>query len=346
MNKHSLLTMLLCAGMLLALPGLSHAAKGEPEFTIRLSHASATTTFNHDIVEKWKSLVEANSDGRIFVEIYPNAQLMSVDQELPSVLEGRIEACYPHGYIGENVTPLYQIWGMPLLFGVGPESMESIYKLTQSDVYKKYVDSAWEKKGFKAWLGFADADHGIFTSTKKVKELKDLKGLKIRTGGGTCAALVGKAWDFQTITISTPELSTALMQNTVGGAEGGKIYFDKSAFPKLKYFFECASDYIGCGNSIVLSLEFYNSLPDDLKQAVDKAGEAVTVWTLEECAKRDRESVENLKGKGVEVFRPSDEVLKEMYQAWVPYMEQLTAKNQELKIVVDYILENYCPYAR
>ncbi len=314
------------------------------QYVIRLSHANATTTFNHDNVMHWKELVEAYTGGGVRVDIFPSGQLMGVDEELPSILEGNIEACYIHGMIGENITDEYLLWAIPLVFGVGIDSMDNIYEFYNTDLYQDLVANDFEQAGYKAYVAFADCDHGIFTCKKEIDTLSDLAGLRLRSHGGGFANDFISSVGADPLTITSTELSTALMQGTVDGVETGKIYTDKSAFPNLNYFYECASDYAGCGNAVILSLDFYNKLPAEYQQAVDKAGAELTEWAKDEAKVRNNESLQNLTDKGMTVTKISDEDAVAMFTAFYPTLEKAMEKNDELAQLFWYAYENYCPY--
>ena len=363
----SLLSIVLAASMLFALsacggekppagnnatPGTTASDPGKAEnpaadkaqYTIRLSHANATTTFNHDNVMHWKALVEEYTGGGVTVEVFPSGQLMGVDEELPSILEGNIEACYIHGMIGENITDEYLLWGIPLVFGVGIESMDNIYEFYNTDLYQSLVADDFEEAGYKAYVAFADCDHGLFTCKKEINALSDLAGLRLRSHGGGFANDFITSFGGNPMTITSTELSTALMQGTVDGMETGKIYTDKSAFPNVNYFYECASDYAGCGNAVVLSLDFYNKLPAEYQAALDKAGAELTEWAKEEAKVRNDESLKNLSDKGMTITKISDEDAVAMFTAFYPTLEKAMAQNDELAQLFWYAYENYCPY--
>lgn len=320
------------------------AGAANAEYVIRLSHANATTTFNHDNVMFWKEKVEEYTNGGVRVDVFPSGQLMGVDEELPSILEGNIEACYIHGMLGENITDEYLIWGVPLVFGVGINSMDNIYEFMNSDLYQQYVAGDFEQAGYKAYVAFADCDHGLFTCNTPVNSLEDLNGLRIRSHGGGFANDFISSFGGNPLTITSTELSTALMQGTVDGVETGKIYADKSAFPNLSYFYECASDYAGCGNAVIVGLNFYNSLPAEYQEALDKAGAEVTEWAREEAKTRNDESLKNLADGGMAISKISDEEAVKLFKAFYPTLEKTMASNSELAELFWYAYENYCPY--
>lgn len=318
--------------------------KNKNQYTIRLSHANPTTTFNHDNVMHWKSLVEKYTDGNVRVEVFSSGQLMGVDEELPAILEGNIEAAYIHGMIGENITDEYLIWGIPVVFGVGVDSMDNILDFVNTDLYKELVSNDFEAAGYKAYVAYADVDHGIFTVDKRIDKLSDLSGLRIRSHGGGFANDFIRSLGSSPMTITSPEVPTALMQGTVDGMETGKIYADKSAFPNIKYFYECASDYAGCGNAVILSLDFYNKLPAEYQAALDRAGAELTIWAKDEAVSRNDESLDNLKEKGLVITKITDEDAVAMFKSFYPTLEKAMAKNEELAKLFWYAYENYSPY--
>ncbi len=316
-------------------------AEEKETYTMRFSHCNATTTFNHDIVMHFVDLVEANSNGQIKVEVYPAAQLMPLDQEMAAVLDGRIEACYSHGYLGENVTPMYRVYNYPNIFGDTEETYENMLDFNEN-IYKEKILPAFEDYGFVAYNGAADPNRAVFTMKSQIKTVEDLKGLKIRTGSGAAGDVIGRALGFNPVAISSSEMLTAFMQGTVDGTVIGPIYGYANQIPNIKYCAVNNIDYPGLANMICISKEWFDSLPENLQQVLNEAGEDTTKWAIEECRTRANEAWEGFeKEMGVEMYTfPEEELQKEM-DLFAPYAEEYTKEHPEVKEIWDYMLENY-----
>ena len=53
----------------------SNGGEGEDSYTIRISHLVPEEQSSHMALESFKEKLEAESDGRLTVELYPNGQL-------------------------------------------------------------------------------------------------------------------------------------------------------------------------------------------------------------------------------------------------------------------------------
>lgn len=294
------------------------------EYKMRFCHPFLSSSMIHESVLMFKDQVEKESGGRISVEVYSDASLMPVDQMIPAILDGTIEATSMYAYNLVNISPLYRIFDMPLIFGDTDECIDNIMDFYNSEAFQTQCLPDFEENGFVYYPTIQDVDRSIWTTEKEVTTADGFKGMKVRSVGGIGAELLSKAWGFSAITISSTELPTALMQGTVQGAILGPVYGYDTNPPGLKYCVMCGVDYAGT-NGLLVSKEWYDKLPEDLQKVIDDAGMAQFQYTLDETVKRAKENVaENGRIKqdmGVEVINLSDDVKQELWDMYVPVLE-------------------------
>lgn len=319
-----LISCVACGGGSANTPAQSGAPDGEAQYKMRLCHPFLSSSMIHESVLMFKEQIETESEGRIVVEVYSDASLMPTDQMIPAILDGTIEATSMYAFNLVNISPLYRIFDMPLIFGDTDECIDNLMDFYNSEAFQTQCMPDFAEAGFIYYPTIQDVDRSIWTTEKNVTTADGFKGMKIRSVGGIGSELLAEAWGFSSITISSTELPTALMQGTVQGAILGPVYGYDTNPPGLKYCIMCATDYAGT-NGMLISKEWYDKLPEDLQKVVDDAGMAQFQYTLEETMKRAKLNTEEngriATDMGVEVVHLSDDVKQELWDMYVPVME-------------------------
>ena len=106
------------------------AAYDGPKFSFRVAHT--TPPGNHITLafEKFKELVEKKSDGRISVQIFPNAMLGSDRVLMEGAQKGSLEMAVSSTPNMANFSPLYQIFDLPYI--TSPQNQEKLYAAIDS----------------------------------------------------------------------------------------------------------------------------------------------------------------------------------------------------------------------
>ena len=290
----------------------------------RFVHAYPTASQHNRNVEWFTQEVTKRSNGEITFKVFPAAQLMPINQELPAILSGQISMTYSIAPIVASVEPLWGIFDLPLFFDVKPDDIGHGKRFFDSPDGGGVLAAAMEKRGFKlVSIAPTDFSSSIYlTKAKAPKTLEDVQGLKIRAPGGKVAAMTGEALGYSPIAIAGAELVPALSQGVVDGAILPPIYTYDNKLP-LKGLSIAPFSWTGV-TPIIMSLKEFNELtPDQQKLMMDVGTELAdrAVKTVEEQAAAD---IEKLKEGGADVSFLSDEEIvrwrekaKPVWDAWV-----------------------------
>jgi TRAP-type C4-dicarboxylate transport system substrate-binding protein len=242
-------------------------------------------------LEPWAKQIEAQSNGRIKVELYPSMSMGGKPPELYSqVRDGVADIVWTLPGYTPGVFPRSEVFELP-----GIASGDA--KVTNLAIQDVWPQVAEDFKDVKVLLLFVHDGNAIHTVDKPVHGPADLKGLKLRTPSRTGAWII-ESWGAEPVGMPLPSLPEALSKKAVDGA---MIPFEVVPAIKLqemtKYSIEGA-DGSRFGTSLFLlamNKERYDSLPADLKKVIDdnsganlapKAGEA---WnSFEEPGKKLR----------------------------------------------------------
>ncbi|AOQ22836.1 Sialic acid-binding periplasmic protein SiaP [Moorella thermoacetica] len=224
---------------------------------------------------EFKKGVEARTNGKVKVELYPNGVLGN-DEDLlqQAMLGGNVAVNSDAGRLGVWV-PEMGILLAPYL----TDNANEMQKLLKSDLVKKWTDELAQKKGLTvlSFNYYAGARH--FITKKPISTPEDLNGLKIRTPGSPVWQETIKAMGATPVALPWTETYPAIEQGVIDGAEaqdsatyGAKIY------EVAKYITK--TGHIQLWNCLVVGTKWFEQLPKEYQQILIeesiKAGDFTT----------------------------------------------------------------------
>lgn len=164
----------LALGLLSILPGSAFAVT---ELTVS-SWLPPGYFFVTDALRPWAEAVEKETEGRVKVTILP-APLGRPQAAFDVVREGQADVSYGvHGYQPGRFE-LTKIVELPFTGNSG-EAISAAYW----HIYKKYLEAANEHRGVQVLSVYTHSPGHIFHLSRPMLSLDDLKGQKMRVGGG------------------------------------------------------------------------------------------------------------------------------------------------------------------
>ncbi|HJF30459.1 MAG TPA: TRAP transporter substrate-binding protein [Sporosarcina psychrophila] len=312
-------TTLLLSGCGVAKEAGTVGADGE-KVVIRMANLVSADNFLNIGYEKFKEVAEEESDGQIEVQIYNNGTLTtSEDIEYEMLQTGVLDIVTNAGFIvaANAQIPAYNIFDVPFLFS----NEEEMYTLIDGE-YGDILKNSLEEKSNAYYLGaFSIGSFAIANNKKEVRTPSDLEGLKIRSTttplqSGTIAAMGANPTP-----ISYGEIFTSLQQGTIDGVQTTTplIYADK--------FFEVSNHltltrHFPLPHIMMANKEFYDGLTDELKAVVDKATEEQIKYARELATEAEKNAIDGMKEKGVEVVELTPDELELFKKAVQPAIEK------------------------
>lgn len=260
-------------------------------YRIQLSHVVAPETPKGLAAEKFKELVEKKTDGRVTVEVYPNSELYGDEDELQAIQSGAVQMLAPTTSKFTTITPKFQVLDLPFIY----DSYEDIPEVTAKDTEVGkllYENEDLAKRNTKVLALWVD---GLkqFTANDPIRQPEDFKGLKIRVQPADVLRRMFETWGAKTANISFGELYSALQQGVVDGHENPySVIYGSKANEVQDYLTE--SNHGANVSVAVINQDFYDSLPEDLQQAVTEAAEEAAEYNLEVAEKENEEGKQQI----------------------------------------------------
>jgi len=172
--------------------------------TIILKYASWEAKTLYEVTGlPWTQAIEKESRGRVKFERYPYQALMTAKGSLDGIATGMADCgkIAPPYYPGRF--PMTEILFLPFTWSKGDTGWP-----IQKTLYDEYLYKEFEASGVRAALIGGSGGYAIF-STKPIKTMEDMKGLKIRSFGTMLPESLRKFGAVPT-PLPTPEMYGAL----------------------------------------------------------------------------------------------------------------------------------------
>lgn len=300
----------------------------EETITLRFADYMPNTHFaSVNAQQKWIDRVEELSEGRIEIEFFPGEQLGKAADTLDLVTQGAADiGNVPQAYVS-NQMKLTSVTSLPGLIDSAEHGTFAAYELINSDpVYEE----DFVKNGVVPVFGYTSGPYELWTVDKPVENLEDLKGLKIRSQGGSANLQIEKL-GATPVSVSTAEQYEALERGTIDGT-----LFTTSSIPSynLQEVVNYATVGAGGGPTLVffiMNLDKWNSLPNDLQGVIQQATEEVLEEFVVKFDENDINFIESAKENGeIEFFEvDKDEfsmINTEVQELWVEENSDIPAR--------------------
>lgn len=269
---------------------------GEAEHTIRVAYLVSEEQSTHLAAEDFKKKLEADSDGRLSVELYPNGSLYASDREAVEAVQlGNVEMTIPALAAVSSFNKKFMVFDLPFLF----DDYDAAYKALDGEMGQQLLDEL-ETNDLK---GLAYAENGfrhISNNNGPIEAPEDLDGLKFRTMENPLQTDTFKAFGANASPFAFGELYTALQQGAYDAMESPiSLYYTNKFYEVQDYL--TLSGHFYAATILLMNNDFYTKLPEDLQELVMEASIEYRTEQRKIAQEQDVEWLEKLKEEGMQV---------------------------------------------
>lgn len=287
------------------------------DITIRFSNWVPTTHWLSKWYVEYTKEIERVTEGRVKVEVLPKV-VGTPQSQFEVVTEGLADmAFFIPGYTPGRFR-LAEMGELPL---TGDDM--SVVAPAFNDIYMKYFLQYDEFKGTKLLGVFSNSPMHLATVNRQVKNLDDLKGLKLRSPNGTITRLFELAGVVPVLKSATEAyelLSTGAIDGSAMIPEG---MLGSNAVDLMRYFNLVPGGFANSMTAVVMNADVWNSIPpEDQKLIESVSGASVATLIARAYAEQNGKAfdamkaadyvIEPLAPEAIEAFRvlskPVDEV--------------------------------------
>lgn len=309
---------LLCMALLFSLAACGGpAATTEPEpdaeiepVTISIATPTADGNPMQELVYYFEEQVDALLPGRVVWQNYPNSAMGSEREIGEQVIDGTLSAAL----VGPTNIPAFapmnavRLQDVPFLF----QDQDELYAASD-EWYADMIDEECAEYGITTIFYEYIMGQEIENTKRPIFTPDDVKGLKIRVYDSLGPYKFLEACGGLPVTMAFSEVYTGLQQGAVDG-----LYTTSSNFVPQKFVevtkYHTKLTVTNCGMTLLFNLDFLNSLPADLQEAIQTAGKMTEEYCRDVVSPEIKASTyENIAAAGVEI----NELTDEQYQAFV-----------------------------
>lgn len=280
--------------------------------------------------ETFKRNVENESNGRIQVYIIPAGKVGAGTVLAQRVQQGTIEAGQFSLANFSPFAPQVDLINLPYFAGTNQRAVN----LVTSDIWESQVNALAEANGYKIGY-YAVVDPRSLATGPSISdppltpsEVREL-GLKHRIPGSELLQLMWNLAGANPVPVNWGETPQALEEGVVSSTHNALEFHPAFGFTDIlnhEIFINAIEDM----QVIALSLQWYQSLPEDLQRAIDRASEQTFKANLNAVPRYRKNAIETLREGGVELIQLSDSEIQEWKDAisyklpiWDDYKRQL-----------------------
>lgn len=303
------------------------AAAGE-KIVLRFSSTLNTAhPHNRAINEYFRDELKRLTNDRFDVQVFDNAQLGGERDLMEQLQAGMLQMCSLSPVLGA-IEPAIAIFDLPYLF-LDDKHMDEVLDGPIGKAIMKDLPA-------KGLVNLGYFENGLRVTTnvvRPIKNLADMKGLKIRTPEVQVAVAIFNAFGANVTTISFAELYSALQQRVVDGQENAYNTIATSRYFEVQKYISETNHQLGV-HSLVANAKWLNSLEPAMRDAVLKAAAGASVYQRKIFRELTAGSKKTCIDAGMEVYSPD---LAEFREAVKPIYVDFMAKFPQYREIVEQI---------
>lgn len=309
--------------------GTKSEKTGEPsteKIVLKASHVMAKDSSFDQALNKFKELVEAESNGQIEVQVFADAVLGGEKESLEGMQAGTIDVAISTTSPLASFVPEMGVLDLPFLFKSTEHAM-AVLNGPIGETFKEKITSI-------GIIPLAFADFGFRHLTNNIRPVytpADVKGLKIRVMQNPVQIETWKELGAEAVPMSISELLNALQTGVVDGQENPiTATKNNGAYQAQKYISKTGHSYSAI--LIGISKVTYDKLTPEQQDIVSRAGIAAAELNNKLYSEIEQSDIKFLEEKGL-VFNEVD------HQAFVDAVKPIYVKYEPTfgKDVIDQI---------
>lgn len=274
--------------------------------------------------EMGKKLVE-QSKGEITFKMFAGGVLGSEKEVVEQVQSNAIQMTRVSLGIVGPVVPDVNVFNLPFIF----RDQAHMRSIIDGDIGQEILDKITNSEFNLVALGWMDGGTRNLYSKKPVRQISDLKGMKIRVQGNPVFIETINAMGGNGIAMATGEIFSALQTGVIDGAENNPpTLLEHNHYQNAKFY--TLTEHLILPEPIVMAKGTWTKLNPEQQALVKKLAREAQMEERVLWDKKSSEAEAKLKAGGVEFITLTPEQKKAFYDATQPVRDKYGAPYKEL----------------
>ncbi|TDI43998.1 MAG: TRAP transporter substrate-binding protein [Acidobacteria bacterium] len=309
LHKASIIFLLACT--VFSCEGKGGGGGAGEKIVLRVAHNGSVHHPHNVGFEKFKEVLEAETQGRVEVQIFPAEQLGTEEEASQMVKVGTIAATAAGAGGGlAPFVPEAELFNFPFLF----RDLDHFYRVVDGPIGRR-IGLAIEEALDCVVLGYwFSGVRNVWNSKKPILVPGDFAGLKIRVMSSPVLVETFNTLGAQATPMSFGELYSGLQQGVVDGAETDHIDLLYEKFYEVTEHVSY-TNHLFLAVGLLFSRAQYDRLPADIQTAVLKAGRASVVAQRQAMETVTATALSELKDKGLQFHEVDRKLFQDKVQS-------------------------------
>ncbi|RUR57263.1 TRAP transporter substrate-binding protein [Vreelandella populi] len=291
------------------------------DYTLRFGHLANEQNIWHQAAEKFKEEVEANSDGRIEVRLYPSEQLGSEMDVINSIQLGTADMTIT-GESLQNWAPKAAMMAVPYAF----RDSEHLHNAVNGEIGAEIEEQIIERTNLVPLAWFERGAREL-TSNRPIRTPDDLDGLRLRVPNVPLFVDTWQAMGARPTPMAFSEVFTALQQNTLEGQENPLSLIESASFNEVQDYVNMTG-HVRSWIYVVIGRNQLENMPEELQQVVRDAAETMQAFESELFVEDQKRLEQALQERGMEFIEVDVDAFAEAARPAV--LDALTPEQREI----------------
>lgn len=293
---------------------------------IMAATANPTGSLHAVALEKFKEIVEQESNGNVRVNLFLGGSMGSEQANVKQLRDAELHVAV---LAAGNLTPFAPAATITILPYLFPK-IENAYTLLGNEQFVSELGDAVATQSQTRPLGWLIGGYRVLTNSKhSITKIEDLQGLKIRVPKVRIQLDSFRAWGVEPHPLAWSETFNALQQGVADGQENPhSINQDQKFWEVQKYITDL--HYMLWVGPLLVSERWFKCLPENTKALVMKAATESCKYEWEWVAKQNQVALDNCLKHGMVLEELTDEnVWMEKARAlWPEYYDAVGGKDK------------------
>lgn len=284
----------------------------------------------------WMDRVTELSGGKVKFQYFGAEQLGKLKDMLTLLQSGATDIAYVPPTFFEGKMPLSSVHGLPNLFSTSHVGGLAFHDTVMNTAILK---EDFQRNGIRPLWGTMTSTYNIFTRSKPIRSVADLKGMKLRSAGSyqdDAVRMLGAV----PVDVPSPEAYQAMQLGTVDGAIFPTSAAQSYRIHEISKYFTIGFDVTVFYAPYAVNLRAWDRWPADVRGAFEKANAEANLRMGKFFDESNQKLIDGYAASGVEIIRLPEseqarvrELLNPLYAKWVADMK---AKNLPGDQVLEY----------
>lgn len=297
-----------------------------PETTLEMAHIYNPGNIWYRSAERYAEAVKERTDGKVTINISPSGMTGSWQEAIEALQIGTNQIVLQSVGTLDRYDPLPGVESFPYLL----RDLDHYKAVYNGPVGKELFDEIEERTGFKI-IGAGYRGARKLSANKKVVDLADLKGIKLRVPPLKMYRRTWELLDASPTPLPATEMYTALQQGVIDGQENPlEVILNYKLYEHQSHIM--STDHVTGAMTFIFDSATFHGYPEELQTVLQEEGDKVMRWATDQMVAEEAQYREELENDGVTfvepnraAFREAVAPIKDEFPELKPWVERIQA---------------------